>query len=131
MGDIGHVDDEGYLYLTDRKAFMIVSGGVNIYPAEIESVLVAHSEVLDVAVFGVPNEDFGEEVKAVVQAMPGVETGDALRNEILEYCREELAGFKIPRSLDFEAELPRLPTGKLYKRLLRDRYWGNTTSRIV
>ena len=125
------MDEDGYLFLTDRKAYMIISGGVNIYPQEIEDHIITYPKVADVAVFGVPNNDFGEEVKAVVQAMPGVEADDTLRGEILEYCREGLAGFKIPRSIDFEPELPRLPTGKLYKRLLRDRYWGKASSRIV
>ncbi len=131
LGDVGYVDEDGYLFLTDRKAYMIISGGVNIYPQEIEDHIVMHPKVADVAVFGVPNEDFGEEVKAVVQPMPGVEPDDVLRNEILAFCREGIAGFKIPRSIDFDAELPRLPTGKLYKRLLRDRYWGETSGRIV
>ena len=131
LGDVGYVDEDGYLFLTDRKAYMIISGGVNIYPQEIEDHLITHPKVADVAVFGVPNEDFGEEVKAVVQAMPGFEPDDALRSELLEFCREGLAGFKLPRSMDFEEELPRLPTGKLYKRLLRDRYWGKQDSTIV
>ena len=131
LGDVGYLDEDGYLFLTDRKAYMIISGGVNIYPQEIEDHLITHPKVADVAVFGVPNEDFGEEVKAVVQPMPGVEPDAALRGELLEFCREGLAGFKIPRSIDFQTELPRLPTGKLYKRLLRDRYWGKASSRIV
>jgi acyl-CoA synthetase (AMP-forming)/AMP-acid ligase II len=123
LGDIGYVDDEGYLYLTDRKANMIISGGVNIYPQEAENVLTMHPKVADVAVFGVPNEDFGEEVKAVVQPAEGVEPGPDLERELLAFCREQLAGFKCPRSVDFRDELPRHPTGKLYKRLLRDEYW--------
>jgi fatty-acyl-CoA synthase len=131
LGDVGYVDEDGYLFLTDRKAYMIISGGVNIYPREIEDRLITHPKVADVAVFGVPNEDFGEEVKAVVQPMPDVEADDALVEELLAWCRAELAPYKIPRSIDFEAELPRLPTGKLYKRILRDRYWGRDGSRIV
>jgi fatty-acyl-CoA synthase len=131
LGDVGHVDEEGFLYLTDRKDFMIISGGVNIYPAEIESALVSHPKVLDVAVIGVPNEEFGEEVKAVVQLVEGTEGSPELEGEILEYCRERIAHYKCPRSVDFEAELPRLMTGKLYKRLLRDRYWGRHDTRIV
>ena len=131
LGDVGYLDEDGYLYLTDRKTFMIVSGGVNIYPAEIENVLVTHSKVVDVAVFGVPNEEFGEEVKAVVQLADGVEATPDVETELLAFSREHLAAFKCPRSVDFEAELPRLPTGKLYKRLLRDRYWGVEGSRIV
>lgn len=131
VGDIGYVDDEGYLYLTDRKTFMIVSGGVNIYPQEVENLLVTHPDVLDAAVFGVPNADLGEEVKAVVQARPGVPAGPDLATELLRFCRDHLAHYKCPRSVDFDPELPRLPTGKLYKRILRDRYWGDTQSRIV
>lgn len=131
LGDVGYVDEDGFLFLTDRKAYMIISGGVNIYPQEIEDHLVTHPKVADVAVFGVPNDDFGEEVKAVVQVMPGVEPGEALTRELLGFAREGLAGFKVPRSIDYEEELPRLPTGKLYKRLLRDRYWGKSDSRIV
>jgi long-chain acyl-CoA synthetase len=131
LGDVGYVDDEGYLYLTDRATFMIISGGVNIYPQEIEDVLILHPEVADVAVIGVPNEEFGEEVKAVVQAADPTAAGPELEQRLLAYGREHLAGYKVPRSIDFEDELPRLPTGKLYKRLLRDRYWGKTGSRIV
>ena len=131
VGDVGHVDDDGYLYLTDRKTYMIISGGVNIYPQEAENLLVTHDKVLDAAVIGVPNEDLGEEVKAVVQVVPGVEPGPELEQELLAFCRQHLAFVKCPRSVDFEDELPRLPTGKLYKRLLRDRYWGDSTSRIV
>jgi long-chain acyl-CoA synthetase len=131
LGDVGYLDEDGYLFLTDRKANMIISGGVNIYPQEIEDLLVTHPKVADVAVFGVPNEDFGEEVKAVVEAMPGVAPGEELTTELLAHCESALARFKIPRSIDYETELPRLPTGKLYKRLLRDRYWGKKDSRIV
>jgi long-chain acyl-CoA synthetase len=131
LGDIGYVDEEGFLYLTDRKAFMIISGGVNIYPQEVENLLIGHPAVADVAVFGVPNEEFGEEVKAVVQPMNWAEAGPALEAELIAYCRQHLAHLKCPRSVDFEQELPRHPTGKLYKRLLRDRYWGKKESRIV
>ena len=131
VGDVGYVDEDGYLYLTDRKTYMIISGGVNIYPQEAENLLVTHDKVLDAAVIGVPNEDLGEEVKAVVQPMPGVEAGPELERELLAFCAVHLARFKCPRSIDFQDELPRLPTGKLYKRLLRDRYWGDSTSRIV
>ncbi len=131
LGDIGRLDEDGFLYLTDRKAYMIISGGVNIYPREAEDVLTMHPAVADVAVIGVPNEDFGEEVKAVVQPAEGVEADDRLAGELIAYCREHLAHVKCPRSVDFEAELPRHPTGKLYKRLLRDRYWeGHETSLI-
>ena len=131
LGDVGYLDEEGYLFLTDRKSYMIISGGVNIYPREIEDALITHPQVADVAVFGIPNEDFGEEVKAVIQPMPGVSGSPELERELLEYCRESIAHFKCPRSVDFQAELPRLPTGKLYKRLLRDRYWGKDDTRIV
>jgi acyl-CoA synthetase (AMP-forming)/AMP-acid ligase II len=131
LGDIGYLDEEGYLYLTDRKANMIISGGVNIYPQEAENVLITHPAVADVAVFGVPNEDFGEEVKAVVQPVDLSRAGPELEQELIAWCRAQLAKIKCPRSVDFEAELPRHPTGKLYKRLLRDRYWGNRDSRIV
>jgi long-chain acyl-CoA synthetase len=110
---------------------MIISGGVNIYPQECENLLITHPKVADAAVFGVPNADLGEEVKAVVQAMPGVEPGPDLERELIAFCGQHLARQKCPRSIDFEAELPRLPTGKLYKRVLRDRYWGNKQSRIV
>ncbi len=130
VGDVGYVDDEGYLYLTDRKTFMIISGGVNIYPQETENLLITHSKVADAAVFGVPDPDLGEQVKAVVQPMPGVEPGPALERELIEFCQANLSRQKCPRSVDFEDELPRLPTGKLYKRVLRDRYWGDQASRI-
>jgi len=131
VGDVGYVDEDGYLYLTDRKTYMIISGGVNIYPQETENLLVTHPKVMDAAVFGVPNEDLGEEVKAVVQPAEGVEPGPALERELIEFCREHLAHYKCPRTVDFEDELPRLPTGKLYKRLLRDRYWQGHQSSIL
>ena len=131
LGDIGRVDEEGYLYLTDRKAFMIISGGVNIYSQEAENTLVLHPKVADVAVIGVPNEDFGEEVKAVVQPVDWNDAGPALEAELLEFCKQHLSPIKCPRSVDFEEQLPRHPTGKLYKRLIRDRYWGNKESKIV
>jgi long-chain acyl-CoA synthetase len=131
MGDVGYVDQDGYLYLTDRKADMIISGGVNIYPQEAENVLAAHSKVEDVAVFGVPNSDLGEEVKAVVQPSNMDEAGPELERELIDFCQQQLAKYKCPRSIDFEAELPRHPTGKLYKRLLKDRYWKNHTTRII
>jgi acyl-CoA synthetase (AMP-forming)/AMP-acid ligase II len=123
LGDIGRLDAEGYLYLVDRKAFMIISGGINIYPQEIEAILIGHPLVLDVAVFGIPNLDFGEEVKAVVQLVKDQTASDSLAAELIAYCREQLADFKCPRSIDFAVELPRHPTGKLYKKILRDRYW--------
>ena len=126
VDDVGYVDEDDFLYLTDRRSFMIISGGVNIYPQEIEDLLITHPKLADAAVFGVPNADLGEEVKAVVQPMPGVEPGDDLVAELLAFCSEHLSRQKVPRSIDFEAQLPRLPTGKLYKRLLRDRYWADT-----
>tara|TARA_R100000005_G_scaffold96703_1_gene86365 strand:+ start:1595 stop:3142 length:1548 start_codon:yes stop_codon:yes gene_type:complete len=131
VGDMGYIDEDGYLYLTDRATFMIVSGGVNIYPQECENLLITHPKVADAAVFGVPNEDFGEEVKAVIQPMPAHSPDAELAAELDAFCRAHLSPQKCPRSFDFEEQLPRLPTGKLYKRLLRDRYWGNKTSRIV
>ncbi len=127
LGDIGRVDEDGFLYLTDRKAFTIISGGVNIYPQEAENVLAMHPDVIDAAVFGVPDPDMGEAVKAVVQPkeMPTDEAAAAeLEQRLIEACREQLAGLKCPRSVDFREELPRHPTGKLYKRLLRDEYWA-------
>jgi long-chain acyl-CoA synthetase len=123
VGDIGYVDDDGFLYLTDRSTFMIISGGANVYPQECENLLVTHPKVMDAAVFGVPNEDLGEEVKAVVQPMPEQAQSPELEEELIAFCKEHLASIKCPRSIDFEDELPRLPTGKLYKRGLRDRYW--------
>lgn len=131
LGDVGKLDEDGYLYLTDRKAYMIISGGVNIYPQEAENALTMHPKVFDVAVIGVPNEDFGEEVKAVVQVEEGVETGAELERELIAFCREQLADVKCPRSVDFRDELPRHPTGKLYKRLLKEEYWAGHASRII
>lgn len=131
LGDIGYVDEDGYLYLTDRSTFMIVSGGVNIYPQEAENLLVMHPKLVDAAVFGVPNDEFGEEVKAVVQPIDGVTPGPDLEAELIEYCRARLAGYKCPRSVEFDPELPRDPNGKLYKRRIRERYWQGRTSRIV
>lgn len=133
VGDVGHVDADGFLYLTDRKSHMIISGGVNIYPQETENLLSTHPAVLDVAVIGVPNEDLGEEVKAVVIADPDRKPGPGpeLEAELIAFCRASLTHFKCPATVDFVDELPRLPTGKLYKRLLRDRYWAGHTTAIV
>jgi len=131
VNDVGYVDDDGFLYLTDRKTFMIISGGVNIYPQETENLLITHPKVADAAVFGVPNVDLGEEVKAVVQPLDGVVGDEALAQELTEFCGQHLSHQKVPRSIDFDAELPRLPTGKLYKRVLRDRYWGDGANKIV
>ena len=123
FGDVGYFDEDGYLYLSDRKIDMIISGGVNIYSAEIEAVLVQHPAVEDAAVFGIPNDEFGEEVKAAVKLAPGRKADDALSQTLIDFCREHLAHYKAPRSIDYEEEFPRHETGKLYKRLLRDRYW--------
>jgi acyl-CoA synthetase (AMP-forming)/AMP-acid ligase II len=131
VGDVGYLDEDNFLYLTDRKTYMIICGGVNIYPQETENLLITHPKVADVAVIGVPNEDLGEEVKAVVQLEPGNEPGAEMERELIAFCREHLAHFKCPRSVDFDDQLPRLPTGKLYKRLLRDRYWQDRETRIL
>jgi long-chain acyl-CoA synthetase len=123
VGDVGYLNEDGYLFLCDRKSDMIIAGGVNIYPAEIESVIHEHPKVADVAVFGVPDPDMGEQIKAVVQPLPGVAADDALRESIMEHVRGKLGKYKWPRSIDFMEELPREPTGKLLKRKLRDPYW--------
>jgi fatty-acyl-CoA synthase len=127
LGDIGRLGEEGYLYLVDRRAFMIISGGVNIYPQEVEAVLIGHPHVADVAVVGVPSDDLGEEVKAVVQLLEPSNAGSSMEAELLAWCRQHLAAFKCPRSVDFDIELPRHPTGKLYKQLVRQRYWPART----
>ena len=129
VGDVGYLDEEGYLYLTDRKAFMIISGGVNIYPQEAENVLISHPKVLDVGVIGVPDAEMGEAVKAVVQPVRWEDAGPELEAELIEYCRQHLAAYKCPRSVDFDPELPRLDTGKLYKKQLRARYWDQRVDR--
>ena len=131
VGDMGYLDDDGFLYLTDRSTFMIISGGVNIYPQECENLLITHPKVADAAVFGVPNEDLGEEVKAVVQPAEGLAHTPELAAELIGFCRQHLAHLKCPRSIDFSEQLPRLPTGKLYKRVLRDAYWAGHKSRIL
>jgi long-chain acyl-CoA synthetase len=131
LGDVGHVDDDGYLYLTDRVAFTIISGGVNIYPREAEDVLLLHPSVADVGVIGVPDDDLGEQVKAVVQLADGVAPSPVLADELVAYCRERLAHFKCPRSVDFVDVLPRLPTGKLQKSEIRRPYWSRRSSRLV
>jgi long-chain acyl-CoA synthetase len=123
VGDMGYLDAEGWLFLCDRKSDMIISGGANIYPAEIEHVLLMHPKVRDAAVFGIPNLDWGEDVKAVVEVEPGAEAGSDLAEDILTFCEGRLARYKRPRSIDFTEEMPRDPNGKLYKRRLRDPYW--------
>jgi acyl-CoA synthetase (AMP-forming)/AMP-acid ligase II len=123
LSDVGHVDGDGFVYLTDRASHMIISGGVNIYPQEVENELAVHPAVVDVAIIGVPNDDFGEEVKAVVVASDPTAAGPALGQELITYCRERLAKYKCPVTVDFVDSLPRLPTGKLLKRELRQRYW--------
>jgi long-chain acyl-CoA synthetase len=124
LGDVGRMDEDGFLYLTDRQAYMIITGGVNVYPQEAENVLAMHPAVADAAVFGVPDEDFGEAVKAVVQPMDPNAAGPELAAELVAHCRAHLADVKCPRTVDFRDELPRHPTGKLYKRLLKDEYWA-------
>ncbi len=123
LGDIGYLDADNYLYLTDRKAYTIISGGVNIYPQETEDVLIGHPAVMDVAVFGIPDEDFGERVHAVVQPMDAAQAGAALEAELIDHCQARLSKLKCPARIEFSPELPRTPTGKLLKRLLRDKYW--------
>lgn len=129
MGDVGCVDEDGFLYLTDRKSYTIISGGVNIYPQEAEDVLVMHPRVADAAVFGVPDEEMGEQVKAVVELIDASEQHPALAAELISYCRDRLSPIKCPKSIDFADSLPRHATGKLYKRLLKDRYWRGDANR--
>ncbi len=130
IGDIGRVEPDGYVYLADRASNMIISGGVNIYPVEVEQALQEHPAVSDVAVFGIPDDEWGESVKAAIELRDGFEPGEQLEAEILSFAREHLAHYKVPRSIDFESELPRHPTGKLYTRLLRDRYWKDRATNI-
>jgi len=130
VGDVGYLDEEGYLFLCDRRADVIISGGVNIYPAEIESVLFTHPAVGDTAVFGIPDDEWGEQVKAVVEPASGRAPGQQLEHDLIEFCRQRLAAYKCPRSIDFVKALPREPTGKLAKRKLRDPYWASTRRAI-
>ena len=123
VGDVGYLDSDGWLFLSDRKTDMIISGGANIYPAEIESELIMHPNVADVAVFGIPHADWGEEVKAVIEPVDGIAGSTELADEILAWSKDRIAKFKMPRSIDFTNEMPRDPNGKLYKRKLRDPYW--------
>jgi len=130
VGDVGYVDDDGYLFLVDRKVDMIISGGVNIYPTEIEARLISHPAVVDAGVFGIPDDEYGEEVKAAILLADGYVGSDELADELAGFCREELAGFKVPRSFDFLDDFPRTATGKLLKRVLRDPYWAATERQI-
>jgi long-chain acyl-CoA synthetase len=130
VGDIGHVDTEGYLFLSDRRTDMIIAGGVNIYPAEVENVLSAHPAVADVAVIGVPDQEYGESVTAIVVPVSGVIATEALARELRAWCRARLAGFKTPRTVEFRAALARTETGKLAKRALREPYWAGQGRRI-
>ncbi|GAA0762275.1 acyl-CoA synthetase (AMP-forming)/AMP-acid ligase II [Erythromicrobium ramosum] len=123
LGDVGYLDEDGYLFLTDRKSYMIISGGVNIYPQEVENLLLTHPRVADAAVIGVPNSDFGEEVKAVVQPLDPADATSEFAAELIEFCKRKLSAIKCPRSIDFDPSLPRLDNGKLYKRIIKDRYW--------
>src|SRR5262249_21665878 len=127
VGDIGHVDADGYLYLTDRKAFMIISGGVNIYPQEVQNDLTRHPAIADVAVIGVPDPEMGEQVKAVVQLVPGMEGSDKLAEELIAFVKKKIASYKAPKSVDFVEGLPRTPTGKLIKGEVRKRYWPQSS----
>ena len=123
LGDVGYLDSDGYLFLTDRKSYMIITGGVNVYPQEVENLLITHPRVADAAVIGVPNPEFGEEVKAVVQPLDPADATPAFAADLLSFCRSHLSPIKCPRSVDFNLSLPRLDNGKLYKRLIKDRYW--------
>ena len=131
LGDIGYRDGDGYLYLTDRQAHMIISGGVNIYPQEAENVLLGHPAVADVAVLGVPDPEMGETVKAVVELVDQASARPSLEADLLTYCRDQLATYKCPRSVDFVSELPRDESGKLFKRVLRERYWAGHENRVI
>ena len=130
VGDMGYLTEGGWLFICDRKNDMIISGGVNIYPAEIEAVLHQHDKISDVAIFGIPDDDWGESVKAVVELVADVEPSDTIADEIMAFAAENLAKYKLPRSVDFIDELPRLPTGKLYKRLIRDKYWEGKDKKV-
>jgi len=123
LNDVGYLDKEGFLYLTDRTTNMIISGGVNIYPQETENILVMHPKVMDAAVIGIPNDEYGEEVKGIIQLRDIADAGLDLERELIAYCHSKLSKLKCPVSIDFEVKLPRTPTGKLLKRLLKERYW--------
>jgi len=127
---VGYLDEDGYLFICDRAKDMIISGGVNIYPAEVEGVLASHPAIADVAVIGVPDPEWGEQVKAVVELLDGTEPSDALADQIIGYCRDRLASFKCPRTVDFDAALPRTEAGKLVKRQIRDSYWAGAGRQV-
>jgi long-chain acyl-CoA synthetase len=131
VGDVGEMDEDGFLFLRDRKVDMIIAGGVNIYPAEVESALMQHPRVLDCAVFGIPDDDMGEQVKAAVQPSDDATPGPELEQELLAFLSEQLGSYKVPRSIDFHGEFPRTETGKLVKRVLRDPYWEGRDSALV
>ena len=130
LGDLGYMDQDGYLFINDRAKDMIISGGVNIYPAEVEGVLSEHPAVGDVAVIGIPDPEWGEQVKAVVELVDGTEPSDQLAAELIAYCQKRIARYKCPRSVDFREHLPRTDGGKLYKRILRDEYWAVAERRV-
>ncbi len=130
IGDVGYLDEDGYLFICDRAKDMIISGGVNIYPAEVEGVLASHPAIGDVAVIGIPDPEWGEQVKAVVELVDGVEPSEALAEDIIAFCRARLSGFKCPRSVDFDTALPRTETGKLIKRQIRDSYWAGSGRQV-
>jgi long-chain acyl-CoA synthetase len=130
LGDMGYFDEDGYLFLTGRTAELIISGGVNIYPQEVDSGMMQHPAVHDVCTIGVPNEEWGEEVKSVVQLNPGFEPSDALGQELIEFTREHVAHYKCPKTVDFADDLPRLPTGKIQRRLVREPYWEGRSKSI-
>jgi long-chain acyl-CoA synthetase len=130
LGDVGYLDEEGFLYLTDRKSFMIISGGVNIYPQEIDAELLKHPDVTDVCTVGVPSEEWGEEVKSVVQLKSGSSASPELAESIMAFARDRLPGFKCPRSVDFADALPRLPSGKIQRRHVRSPYWEGRDKQI-
>lgn len=130
LGDMGYFDEDGYLFLTGRTAELIISGGVNIYPQEVDSGVMQHPAVYDVCTIGIPNDEWGEEVKSVIQLNPGFEAGDELAAELIEFARAKVANYKCPKSIDFVADLPRLPTGKIQRRIVREPYWQGRTKQI-
>jgi long-chain acyl-CoA synthetase len=130
LGDVGYLDEDNFLFLRDRKIDLIISGGANIYPAEVEAALLEDPVIADVAVIGVPDEEWGEQVKAIVELRPGIEAGDPTASDIIERCRDRIARYKCPRSIDFIEHLPRLPNGKVEKRRLRDPHWSDRESAI-